>query len=296
MPVGRVIGDLPQGDLSMTEETTSEPYDAGGTGEQRSKRARTEKGGPIVDRRAPWVPIGRCICCRGEDAPHGSQCNRRCKPDSIYCRSCTARRCACSCSGCDPADLSSGSGEEQTQVDEGAQPGDAVNHDTKYDDRKGKCNATNLSVSGGADLSFLTSLNYAIPAPKRTKKAPPPPYSPLATPPGPPPPSPPPLAPPAGTKGKAAGKYGDSDAAAKAMYTRRAKLLASIYDGIDDDERVGNRQHKGYTKGKAAGRYGDSDNDERVGGKGYTKGKAAGKYGDSDAKSCASTRFQSVDL
>ena len=48
MPAGRVIGDLPQGDLSMTEETTSEPYDAGGTGEQRSKRARTDKGGPIV--------------------------------------------------------------------------------------------------------------------------------------------------------------------------------------------------------------------------------------------------------
>ena len=118
MPVGQVIGDSPQGDLSMTEKTTAEPYDAGGTGEQRSKRARTEKGGPIVDRRAPWVPIGRCICCRGEDAPHGSRCNRRCKPDSVYCRSCTARRCACSCSGCDPADLSSGSGEEQTQVDE----------------------------------------------------------------------------------------------------------------------------------------------------------------------------------
>ena len=106
MPVGRVIGDLPQGDLSMTEKTTAEPYDAGGTGEQRSKRARTEKGGPIVDRRAPWP---HCICCRGEDAPHGSQCNRRCEPDSIYCRSCTAHRCACSCSGC-------GSGEEQTQV------------------------------------------------------------------------------------------------------------------------------------------------------------------------------------
>ena len=32
---------------------------------------------------------------------------------------------------------------------EGAQPGDAVNYDTKYDDPKGKCNATNLSVSGG---------------------------------------------------------------------------------------------------------------------------------------------------
>merc|ERR1712194_430965 len=32
---------------------------------------------------------------------------------------------------------------------EGAQPGDAVNYDTKYDDRKGKYNATNLSVSGG---------------------------------------------------------------------------------------------------------------------------------------------------
>jgi CspA family cold shock protein len=32
---------------------------------------------------------------------------------------------------------------------EGAQAGDAVNYDTKYDDRKGKYNATNLSVSGG---------------------------------------------------------------------------------------------------------------------------------------------------
>ena len=79
---------------------------------------------------------------------------------------------------------------------------------------------------------------------------PPLPPPPLPPPPGPPPPSPPPLAPPAGTKGKAAGKYGDSDEAAKAIYTRRAKLLASIYDGIDDDERVGNRQHKGYAKGK----------------------------------------------
>ena len=115
MPVGRVIGDLPQGDLSMTEKSTAEPYDAGGTGEQRSKRARTEKGGPIVVQRAPWP---HCQCCRGEGAPHGSQCNRRCEPDSIYCRSCTAHRCACSCSGCDPADLSPGSGEEQTQVDE----------------------------------------------------------------------------------------------------------------------------------------------------------------------------------
>merc|ERR1711892_140920 len=32
---------------------------------------------------------------------------------------------------------------------EGTQPGDAVNYDTKYGDRKGKYNATNLSVSGG---------------------------------------------------------------------------------------------------------------------------------------------------
>merc|ERR1711892_238006 len=32
---------------------------------------------------------------------------------------------------------------------EGAQPGDAVNYDTKYDDRKGKYNATNLIKSGG---------------------------------------------------------------------------------------------------------------------------------------------------
>ena len=210
---------------------------------------RMSAGGQATPKR---VPIGRCVCCRGADAPHGGRCNRRCKPDSVYCRSCWCRdptlRCACSCSGCDPADLSSGSGEEQTQVDEGAQPGDAVNHDTKYDDRKGKCNAAN--VSGGADLSFLTSLNYAIPAPKRPKLVRPPPYSPLVDPPGPPPPSPPPLAPPAGTQGKAAGKNGDTDEAAKAIYTRRSKLLASLYDGIDDDETVGNRQHKGYAKGK----------------------------------------------
>merc|ERR1712216_1107219 len=32
---------------------------------------------------------------------------------------------------------------------DGCQPGDAVTFDTKYDDRKGKYNATNLSVSGG---------------------------------------------------------------------------------------------------------------------------------------------------
>ena len=32
---------------------------------------------------------------------------------------------------------------------EGAQPGDAVNYDTKWDDRKGKYNATNFSTSGG---------------------------------------------------------------------------------------------------------------------------------------------------
>ena len=70
MPAGQVIGDLPQGDLSMTEETTAEPYDAGGTGEQPSKCARTGKGSPIVDGKAgdpgrmsaggpatPWVPI-----------------------------------------------------------------------------------------------------------------------------------------------------------------------------------------------------------------------------------------------
>ena len=32
---------------------------------------------------------------------------------------------------------------------EGAQPGDAVYYDTKYDDRKGKYNATNLSMKSG---------------------------------------------------------------------------------------------------------------------------------------------------
>ena len=32
---------------------------------------------------------------------------------------------------------------------EGSQAGDAVSYDTKYDDRKGKYNATNLSKSGG---------------------------------------------------------------------------------------------------------------------------------------------------
>ena len=32
---------------------------------------------------------------------------------------------------------------------EGCSAGDAVNYDTKWDDRKGKYNATNLSVSGG---------------------------------------------------------------------------------------------------------------------------------------------------
>ena len=32
---------------------------------------------------------------------------------------------------------------------EGCQPGDAVSYDTKWDDRKGKYNGTNLSVSGG---------------------------------------------------------------------------------------------------------------------------------------------------
>ena len=32
---------------------------------------------------------------------------------------------------------------------DGAQAGDAVSYDTKYDDRKGKYNATNLSMSGG---------------------------------------------------------------------------------------------------------------------------------------------------
>merc|ERR1712070_874368 len=32
---------------------------------------------------------------------------------------------------------------------ESAQQGDAVTYDTKWDDRKGKYNATNLSVSGG---------------------------------------------------------------------------------------------------------------------------------------------------
>merc|ERR1712072_1069224 len=31
----------------------------------------------------------------------------------------------------------------------GCQPGDAVNYDTRWDDRKGKYNATNLSASGG---------------------------------------------------------------------------------------------------------------------------------------------------
>ena len=119
------------------------------------------------------VPMlrARCVCTFGADAPHGGRCNRSCKPDSVYCRSCWCRdptlRCACSCSACDPKDLSSGSGEEQSQADEEAQPGDADNHDTKYDDRKGKCNAAN--VSGCADLDFLSSLNYAIPAPKRPK-------------------------------------------------------------------------------------------------------------------------------
>ena len=60
---------------------------------------------------------------------------------------------------------------------EGAQPGDAVNYDTKYDDPKGKCNATNLSVSGGGGGGG--GGGKGDPAPKRTGQAPPP-YSPLA--------------------------------------------------------------------------------------------------------------------
>ena len=60
---------------------------------------------------------------------------------------------------------------------EGAQPGDAVNYDTKYDDPKGKCNATNLSVSGGGGGGG--GGGKGDPAPKQTREAPPP-YSPLA--------------------------------------------------------------------------------------------------------------------
>ena len=191
------------------------------------------------------VPMlrARCVCTFGADAPHGGRCNRSCKPDSVYCRSCWCRdptlRCACSCSACDPKDLSSGSGEEQSQADEEAQPGDADNHDTKYDDRKGKCNAAN--VSGGADLSFLTSLNYAIPAPKRPKLVRPPPYSGMLV---------RPLAPPAGKQGKAAGKNRDTDEAArqvppiaKAIYARRSKLVASLYDGTDDNRQQAAQRH-----------------------------------------------------
>ena len=178
------------------------------------------------------VPMlrARCVCTFGADAPHGGRCNRSCKPDSVYCRSCWCRdptlRCACSCSACDPKDLSSGSGEEQSQADEEAQPGDADNH-----------------------------------APKRQKLVRPPPYSGMLV---------RPLAPPADKQGKAAGKNRDTDEAArqvppiaKAIYTRRSKLVASLYDGTDDnrqqaaqrhlmafDETVGNRQHKGYANAK----------------------------------------------